>query len=61
MLEDLIIQHQAPLRRRSRQALGPTSPLNRCVTGPLPSRMQMPGRETNHLPSSEAEVKNAWS
>jgi hypothetical protein len=41
----------------SRMALGPTQPLIQRVPGALSLRVKRPGRETDHSPTSTAEVK----
>jgi hypothetical protein len=45
----------------SRPALGPTQPHVQRLPGALSSTVNRPVREANHLPPSDAEVKNAWS
>jgi hypothetical protein len=45
----------------SRTVLGPTQPPIQCVTGTLFLGVKRPGREADHSPPSNAEVKNAWS
>jgi hypothetical protein len=45
----------------SRTALGPTQPPIQWVPGALSLRVKWPGREADHSPPSNAEVKNAWS
>jgi hypothetical protein len=45
----------------SRTALGPTQPPIRWVPGALSLGLKRPPRETDHSPSSSAEIKNAWS
>jgi hypothetical protein len=45
----------------SRTALGPTKPPIQWVPGTLSLGLRLPGREANHSPPSNVEVKNAWS
>jgi hypothetical protein len=45
----------------SRTALGPTQPPIEWVPAALSPGVKQLGRETDHLPPSSAEVKNAWS
>jgi hypothetical protein len=45
----------------SRPALGPTQPPIQWVPGALSLGIKWPGREADHSPQSNAEVKNAWS
>jgi hypothetical protein len=45
----------------SRQAMEPTQPPIQRVPGVLSLGVKRPGRETDHSPTSSAEVKNAWS
>jgi hypothetical protein len=45
----------------SRTALGPILPPIQWVLGALSLRVKRPGRTADHLPSSNVEVKNAWS
>jgi hypothetical protein len=41
----------------SRTALGPTQPPIQCVPGALSLGVKQPGREADHSPPSNAEVK----
>jgi len=43
----------------SRPAVGPTQLPIQWVRGALSLRVKWPGRETNHSPTTSAEVKNA--
>jgi hypothetical protein len=45
----------------SRPVLGPTQPPIQWVPGVLSLGVKRPGRETDHLPPSSAEIKNVWS
>jgi len=45
----------------SRQALGPTQPLIKWVSGALSLGVKRLGRGVGQSPPSSAEVKNAWS
>jgi len=45
----------------SRPALGPTQPPIQYVPGALSLGVKRPGREVDHLPPSNDEIKNAWS
>jgi hypothetical protein len=45
----------------SRPALGPTQSSIQWVPGTLYPSVKRPGRETDHSPPTNAEVKNAWS
>jgi hypothetical protein len=49
------------LTTASRTALGPTQPPIQRVPGVLSLGEKRPGREADHSPPSNAEVKNAWS
>jgi hypothetical protein len=42
----------------SRQAMGSTQPPIQCVPGALSPGIKRPGRETDHSPPTNAEVKN---
>jgi hypothetical protein len=42
-------------------ALGPTQPPLQWIPGALSLGIKGPGREADHSPPSNAEVKNAWS
>jgi hypothetical protein len=44
----------------SRLVLGPTQPPIQCVQGALSPGIKRPGREADHSPPSNAEVKNTW-
>jgi hypothetical protein len=44
----------------SRPVLGPTQPPIQWVPGALSLGVKRPGREADHSPPSNAEVKNAW-
>jgi hypothetical protein len=48
------------LTTMSRLALGPTYPIQ-WLPGALSLVVKQPGRETDHSPPSNAEVKNAWN
>jgi hypothetical protein len=43
-----------------RPVLGPTEPPIQRVSGALSSAAKQPRRETDHPPTSSAEVENAW-
>jgi len=45
----------------SKTALEPTQPPIQWVAGALSLGVKRSGREADHLPPSNAEVKNAWS
>jgi hypothetical protein len=45
----------------TRTALGPTQPPIQRVPGAVSLGVKWPEREADHLPTSSAEVKNAWS
>jgi len=45
----------------SRRALVPTEPRIQSVPGAFSMGAKRPGRETDHSPTSVAEIKNAWS
>jgi hypothetical protein len=45
----------------SRMALGPTQPPIQWVPEAVSLEVKRPGRETDHSPTSRAEIKNAWS
>jgi hypothetical protein len=45
----------------SRTALRPTQPPTLWVPGALSLGVKRPGRQTDHSPSSSAEIKNVWS
>jgi hypothetical protein len=45
----------------TRQALEPTQPPIRCVAGALSPWGKQSGREADHSPPSDAELKNLWS
>jgi len=42
-------------------ALGATYPPIQWVLGALSLKVKRPGRESDHLPQSSAEITNAWS
>jgi hypothetical protein len=44
----------------SRPALGPTQSTIQWVLGDLSPGVSQPGRETDHSPPTNAEVKNTW-
>jgi hypothetical protein len=44
----------------SRPALGPSQPPNRCVPRAVSRGVNQPGRESDHTPPSNYEVKNEW-
>jgi hypothetical protein len=45
----------------SRPGLGPTNPLIELISGAAVPPLKRPGREANHSPSSNAEIKNVLS
>jgi hypothetical protein len=48
-----------PDSTESRPALGPTHSPIQCIPGALPPGVERSGREADHSPPSNAEVKNA--
>jgi hypothetical protein len=48
-------------RLQTVQTLGPTHPSIQCVPAALSPGVKWPGREVDHSPPSNAEVKNEWS